>query len=328
MSEKKLLKRSEYPFLLLDIVILILISVNLVAWLIDAIILDTGLSIFLKNNFPNFFTKYQNVWHRDLLIYDTLLTIFLIAELGFRWFIAIIRKSYSKWYMYPFVHWYDVIGSIPITPFKIFRLLRLITILYRLHQAGIIDVYRNGFVQSFSRYYNIVLEELTDRIVIKILDGVQEEITEGGPITQRLAIDVIKPQHDVLVPWLAQLISEASAHTYKQHQYTLPVYLREKVALAIHDSPEFKKIKKSLLFAGGLVEDELQKTVGGILVQVVDLVLTDLSKANNIACQDIAEGVFAAITTPDHHIDAAVRQILLDSLDLIKEQVAIQQWRK
>lgn len=55
-----------------------------------------------------------------------------IAELLIRWMVTIHQKTYHKWFFYPVIHWFDVLGCIPVGSFRWLRLLRVFSILYRL----------------------------------------------------------------------------------------------------------------------------------------------------------------------------------------------------
>lgn len=319
--------QKEAGFLLLDLALLVLISLNLLWLLADAILLNSGIGVLLGRHFPAFINHYREHWHNDLLVYDSYFTLFLIAELLLRWGVAIWRRTYYRWFFYPFVRWYDVLGCIPLPPFRALRLLRLVSIVYRLQKLGVIDLSESSPFVVLQKYYRIVIEELSDRIVVNVLEGVQREIRDGGPLTHRLANDVLKPHRDVIVPWLAELLAETSEHAYDQHRERLPVYLEDAVRRAIGQSPEFRKLKRRLLFAGPTVEEELQKIVSGLLVQLTDQVLTDLGQSGNVAVTDVANALFSTATAPNAELDRALRHILLDALELVKNQVQVQHWK-
>lgn len=317
----------EAPLLVLDLVVLLLISLNL-AWLIvDAVLLGSGVGVILEEHFPRLIAGYRDDWHRRLLVYDTYFTLFLIAELLLRWGIAIVRRTYYRWFFYPFVHWYDVLGCIPLPFFRMLRLLRLFSIAYRLQALGIIDLSGTSLLRVLHRYYRIVIEELSDRIVVNVLEGMQREIRSGGTATHRLAEEVLRPQRNVIVPWLSDLITDTGAHAHALHRERLRRYLDEVVREAIAGNPDLQRIKRRLLFVGPAVEEELQSVVAGLLQQTIDRALTDLGQRGNIAAQDIAAGLFDTVVSPHTARDAALREILIDALELIKAQVAVQQWK-
>ncbi len=317
----------EAPFLILDIVVLVLISINLLWLLVDAILLNTGVGVLLGRHFPELITHYRQNWHETLLVADSVFTLLLISELLLRWGVAIRRKTYHRWFFYPFVHWYDVLGCIPLPPFRALRLLRLISIGYRLQKLGVVDFSQSSLFAVPYRYYRMVIEELSDRIVINVLEGVQREVRGGSYVSHRLADEVLRPHRDSIVPWLAGLLSETGAYAHGRHREQLRRYLAESVRHAIAVNPDLQKLRKRLLFAGPTVEDELQRIVSGLLAQMVDDLLGDISQPDNMALQDVAGGLFDSLTRPRESSDDILRQIVLDAIELIKTQVGVQQWK-
>lgn len=318
----------EAPFLALDIVVLLLITGNLLWLLLDAILLNTGIGVLIGRYFPTVLATYETRWHENLLIADSIFTLFLIAELLLRWGVAIYRKTYYRWFFYPFVHWYDVLGCIPLPPFRALRLLRLISIGYRLQKLGVVDFSQSSLVTVPYRYYRMIIEELSDRIVINVLEGVQREVRGGSYVSHRLADEVLRPHRDRIVPWLASLLSETGAYAHQRHREQLRGYLDGTVRHAIAVNPDIQKLRRRLLFAGPALEDELQRIVSGLLTQMIDDLLHDLGQPDNTALTDVAGGLFDTLTRPrETGDDDTLRQILLDALELVKKQVEVQQWK-
>jgi hypothetical protein len=319
---------SEAPLLALDLVVLLLLCVDLLWLLLDALLLNTGLGVLLERQMPALMTQYRREWHETLLVYDSFFTVFLVGELLLRWAVAVVRGTYHRWFFYPFANWYDVLGSIPLPQFRVLRLLRVVSILYRLHKLGVVDLAESRSFSALHRYYRLVLEELSDRIVINVLDGVQREMDSGTPLTHRLADEVLLPRRNVIVPWLADLIADTSAHAYGLHRERLAAYLEVIVRDAVASNPDLQRLKKLLLFAGPTFEDELQKVISGLLTQTLDRALTDLGQRGNAAVQDVAGGLFDTVVMPHEERDEAIRRITLDVLEVIKAQVAVQQWKQ
>lgn len=320
---------NDTPFLALDIIMMLLITGNLLWLLLDAILLNTGIGVLLSRHYPEIIQHYKTVWHENLLVADSIFTLVLIAELLLRWGVAIYQKTYHRWFFYPFVRWYDVLGCIPLPPFRALRLLRLISIGYRLHKKGILDLSQYPLFSAANRYYNILVEELSDRIVLNVLDGVQQEVVKGGYINRGLADEVLRPHRDRIVPWVVNLMAETSAKTHLHHRAQLHGYLRDTVKKSIATNPDFQKIRKRLLFAGPVIEDELQRMVSGLLVQITEELLTDLSQPHNETLIKVATDVFDSLTEPRHgdEDDLTLQHILIDALNLIKERVKVQQWK-
>ncbi len=317
----------EAPLLALDLIMLVLISINLLWLLFDAVLLNTGVGILLTRYDPAFVTYYRETWHADLLVADSVFTVVLIGELLMRWGISIYRRQHYRWWFYPFIHWYDVLGCIPLPPFRALRLLRVVSIVYRLQKLGVINLTKTGPFAVAQKYYSILLEELSDRIVINVLEGVQDEVKAGGPLTQRLTDEVLVPRREVIVEWLAGLISQAATQAHGQHRATLPVYLRASTKQAIATNPDFQKLKKRIPLLGESVENELQNIVGSLLIQLSEEMLNDIGRPGNAAAHDVAAGLFDTLTREHDAMSEAVRGIVLDSLDLVKAQVQVSQWQ-
>jgi hypothetical protein len=324
---QRLKGNPEAPLLALDLVVLLLTCIDLLWLLLDALLLNTGLGVLLDRYSPALMGRYRSEWHETLLVYDSFFTVFLVSELLLRWAVAIARGTYHRWFFYPFANWYDVLGSIPLPQFRVLRLLRVVSILYRLHTLGVINLADSRSFSALHRYYRIVLEEFSDRIVVNVLEGVQREITSGTPLTHRLAEDVLQPQRGTIVPWLADLVADTSAHAYGLHRERLAIYLDSVVRDAVASNPELQRLKKVLLALGPGVEDQLQRVISGLLTQILDRALTDLGERGNVAVQDVAGGLFDTVILPHEERDEAIRRIALDVLEVVKAQVRMQQWK-
>lgn len=320
-------KQPDLFFLALDLTLLVLITGNLLWLLFDAILMNTGTGMLLAKQWPEMMQHYREVSHPDLLLYDSFFTFFLISELFFRWGFAIYRKTYHRWFFYPFVHWYDVLGCIPMSSLRMLRLLRLISIGYRLQKLGVIDLSQSSPFPLIRKYYHILIEELSDRIVINVLEGVQREVEAEGPFRQRLTDEVLLPRRDVIVPWLAGLLTTTSSQAYGEHQDKLARYLKERTREAIATNPELTRFTHRVPILGATLERELQTIVSGLLVQITDDLLNDLGQPGNEAVEDIAAGLFDTFTRDHTEMGKAVSGILMDSLELIKAQVSVQHWK-
>ena len=108
----------------------------------------------------------------------------------------------NNWIAYPFIHWYDVLGCIPVGGFRSLRLLRIISIVFRLHKKGIIDIRSTWWYKLINRYYCMLAEEVSDRVVVNIINGTQKEIEAGAPITDKLIEQIIKPRQELIVEFI------------------------------------------------------------------------------------------------------------------------------
>ncbi|MGM8888325.1 hypothetical protein ACS8FD_20520, partial [Psychrobacter sp. 1U2] len=118
-----------------DIVMLIAISIDLLFISIDAILMSNFSShVAGWLAISDGLSWYQTSLHDPLRTIGGFFTIFLIIELLVRWAIAIKDKVYYRWFFFPFVHWYEVLGCFP--QLRALRLFRAVIIGRRLHQLG------------------------------------------------------------------------------------------------------------------------------------------------------------------------------------------------
>src|SRR5699024_635131 len=133
-----------------------------------------------------------------------------VLDVVLGWTVAVVKKQYYRWYFYPFIHWYDVLGCIPVAGFRLLRILRVISILLRLQHLGIIDMRNWAIYRHLMVYYDIVVEEVSDRVVINVLSGAQREIRSGGNVlTQRVVREVVRPRQKQLVTAASSRIEQA-----------------------------------------------------------------------------------------------------------------------
>ncbi|HEX5360290.1 MAG TPA: hypothetical protein VFW49_04270 [Fluviicoccus sp.] len=317
--------RQDAPWLVLDFFVLLLITLNLLWLVIDSLLLNSGAGILIHWLRPDIVPTYRAEWHRNALLYDTLLTGFLIVELLIRWVVAAYRKAYHRWFFYPFIHWYDVLGCLP--GLQALRLLRLISIFYRLNRMGLLLV-GTGLIDTVKKYYGIVLEEISDRIVVNVLDGVQREIRSGNPVSGQIRERILDPHREVLTGWISGQLTQVAAHSYQSHEQALAAYLEEVAAEAIRQNPEWRALKGRLPLVGGLLELEIQTMTGSLVNGMASRLIRDLGKPGNRALDIVSEALYDNMTRPDPQVTQAVEQIALEAIDLIKSQVTVQQWKR
>jgi hypothetical protein len=248
-----------------------------------------------------------------------------------RWIIAVKNQKYYRWFFYPFVHWYDVLGCIPIGSFRFFRILRIIGLTIRLHKLGFVDLTKTYLYHKAIKYLNILTEEISDRVVLHVLSGLQREIEQGTPVLEQIVHDLVIPKRSELADWLSYKLQQATSTAYHDHIEDLQYYINQKITTAIGNNRELKVISK-IPVVGGLVTDNLERTVCDMVESVVDECFQDLaSPKNKEVVDDVANLVLDSFVNPDRERDTemnqTVRDVALDSLELIKEQVRIQQWK-
>ncbi len=169
-------KAVEYAHIGWDLLILAAVVLNLSLLLFDSLFLIGPINQAIAAIAPGFHRFYDTAIHSRFIAIDLVFVSFFIADVLLGWAVAIAERRYHRWFFYPFVHWYDVLGCIPLSGFRWLRALRVISLLHRLHRLRLIDVTRWSVYRFFAKYYDILLEELSDRIALRLLGNAQEQI--------------------------------------------------------------------------------------------------------------------------------------------------------
>jgi hypothetical protein len=274
---------------------------------------------------------YATQVHPRASFIDLVFVSIFLTELTIRWLIAIRRRTYEKWFFYPFVHWYDVLGCIPMNgTFKLFRLLRIIGMISRLHNLGIIDIKSTYLYKKSRKYINILVEEISDQVVINVLNGVQTEVKKGNPVVQKIANDVLIPRQDDINIWVSNRVSEAVTATYFKHRMELYEYLKDLITRSVQENQEIKRIAL-IPGVGKLITEILDSSISNITFNVIDNSMEDLSKGKSLtAIQDITDSILDNLTH-EHPENAKINQMMTEVVDqtieVVKHQVAIKQWK-
>ncbi len=314
-----------------DIVMLIVITIDLIL-----ISLDTILMSSFSRNVAGWLTLSEGlVWYREVL-HDPLrvaggfFTLFLIYELLIRWAIAIKEKVYYRWFFFPFIHWYEVLGCFP--QLRALRLFRAVVIGRRLYQLGY-QVLPQPWLNRIKFYIDILLEELSDRVILTAIDNYRLQLT--NPETQKSLMEstIGRNRHEIesvllsllrtqLVPQLKKLTGQSSGDD---------IIARE-VGNAIEDgianTPELHRLLRLIPIAGGLIESQLQSighNIGENAAASLNERLLDDSLLDPLMVA-IAKGV-AQVDVDHSALDALIATIIADSLTAFEAQIKVQQWK-
>lgn len=311
----------------LDAVMLVLLVVNLVWLLFDSLYALDVIRDFLSNEMPAFAAFYNPV-HRHFLFYDLMFIGVFLSEFMLRWGHAVYRHEYQRWYFYPFVHWYDLLGCIPASGARVLRFLRVFSIIYRLQKYGVIDITNTRLFEFLRFYYEAFMEELSNRVVIKVLSGTQEEVQRGSPLIHRIQQEVLLPRRDLLVDFLSSRIARYAKEGYLPKQQELRAYLNARVISAMNRNNDLGRIRELPVF-GSWASGTLDRAVGDITAEVIEQILEDLtSPANHDFVEDLVDVLLTHRERENSQANDAVIQGVIETLELVKDQVAIKRWQE
>lgn len=329
INRENLRTSHQLSWFIIDFLMLGLLIINLALIVWDSVYSFVAIQNVLQERLPALQAAYHPI-HENFIFYDFLFVAVFLSEFFLRWGYAIKAGVYDRWYFYPFIHWYDLVGCIPVGSLRFLRILRVISIISRLQQYKIIDITDTRIYRFFNFYYEAFMEELSDRIVAKVLSGVQHEITLGSPLFEKIQNDILYPRRDMLSGWISQRVAEAAKEGYVPNRGALRNYLEERVDLALQQNVELSRLKY-LPVVGTTIRETLEDAVGDIVANVIQQILEDLSSsANHEFIEDI---VNAFIRGPDGPESTDTRNealiaLIIEIIEAIKGQVRVKRWRE
>ena len=328
VNRENLKNSHQLIWFIVDFTMLALLIINLAFIIFDSIYSFAAIQTLMADHTPALKDLYHPI-HERFIFYDLIFVAIFLGEFFLRWGYSIKANSYDRWYFYPFIHWYDLVGCIPVGSLRFLRVLRIISIIYHLHQYRIIDVTQWRIYQFVAFYYEAFMEELSDRIVIKVLSGVQDEVKRGSPLFERIQHDIIYPRRDMLTDWISDRVASAAREGYIPNRGALRHYLEHRVDNALKQNLELSRLKY-LPVVGPTIQETLEDAVGDIVANVTHQILDDLAAATNHAfIEDIVNVLLPSPEDRDEEAEnEALIQLILEVIDAIKTQVRVKHWRE
>ncbi len=257
---------------------------------------------------------------RGWLIDLPFLLIFII-EFNSRWLLAVRRRTYPRWFFFPIFYWYDLLGIVPLPQFRLFRLFRIASIYMRLYRSQRSTVGSDPLSRTVKYFANIINEEISDMVSLRILNESQEEIRGGTH--QRIIRAVLEPRREALARELTTRLRDVLASTEVRAKVRafLDANLKSAVdnAEALRRVPLRKSVVRPLVEAiGTLIFDAIVQTLAGTLdTDEGQQLLQDLVGAS-------IDGLIAELT--EGEVEGLVRDISLESLEHVKAAVKVRKW--
>ena len=325
---KKLRESHQSGWLAVDFLMLNVLTINLLWILFDSLFSSEIIRQGLNYIAPSFTQFYGEKIHPNFAFYDLCFVGIYLFELGVRWIVAIVKKTYHRWFFYPFIHWYDVLGCIPVGGFRWLRFLRFFAILFRLQKIGVIDLSGTYPAQVVKKYQEIVVEEISDRVIVQVLNGLQDQIRTGSPLIGRISQEVLLPHKDELAQWLSGQLNGLTENLYIDRRDDIQRYIRGLIADTIIQDRRIAALDKIPLL-GDAVMDAIDKTVGDLVYNLLDQVNDDLSEQISEQRVTMASHQFLdKLVQPSEKLSQVGQQLLIESIDVIKEEVNKKKWKE
>ncbi|WP_338762115.1 hypothetical protein WAF17_16935 [Bernardetia sp. ABR2-2B] len=311
-----------------DIGVLILVLINLILIVFNFLFTAHLVQDFLKTYLTSFYHFYNDYIFKNFALIDLVFVGIFISDIVVRWAIAIYLKTYHRWFFYPFVHWYDILGCLP--SFRSLRVLRLVAILYKLHLMEVINLANTYLYKTGGKYFSIFVEEVSDRVVINVLNEVQGEVMKGSPIVEKIVEDVVQPRSNLLTTWLTKRVQVVAAKNYPTYKYELKRYVETLINEAVEKNAEIKTIGKVPVM-GEFISQNLERAIADIVFNVVNGLVEDATTVeNNRILKEVTEILVEALlidSKSQEQFGMITKGMVNEALELIKKQVAIKQWK-
>ena len=323
-SRLRLAQSHEGPWLLLDLAMLGLLTINLLWIIFDALFATDVIQTGLSQLSPSLVNGYLPI-HRNFALIDLGFVAVFLAEFCLRWVAAIWRKEYMRWYFFPFLHWYDLLGCIPLSGARIFRFLRVFSILYRLQKYQIIDLRATALWRFMAFYYDVFVEELSDRIVVKVLSDAQKDLAAGSPLLADISQQVLASRKALLCDWLATMMKHLGASIAdEQHGVTVREHVQHSVGLAVRNNSQVASLRLVPVLGSG-IEKLLENAITDIVTHSIINLLQEVS-AQKI--QQFIDHGLNGFSAHEQQLDQQLLLVVDECIELLKSHVGQQRWKQ
>ena len=319
--------RMDRCLIVIDVIMVWLIGVNLTWIMFDSLFAAKVVQNTLAHGFPGFVEYYRDTVHSNFILYDLVFIYIYLAEFFVRWVVAVIQDKHKRWFFYPLVHWYDLLGCIPAPAFRWLRLLRVVDIVQRLQRMGVTDVTQLAPVRLVLKISEVIVEEISDRVVINVLNGAQTELQHDSPLMHQISHQLIAPRKSQIAGWLADRVNHAAVALYDPRRDHVEGYVKQIVSNAISDEARAQVLSRIPL-VGEPVKEAIEETVSDVVFSVLDTLVTDIGASNKAyIVQEFCELMIDELITTPADANDQVRDLLVEAIELVKGQVAVKRWQ-
>jgi len=281
---------------------------------------DTHLRPLLAINYYREVTVDGRLVDHFWLIDLPFLTLFLV-EFAVRWAVAVRQRRYARWFFFPIFNWYDLIGLIPYTQFRVFRLLRVASIYMRLRRSEMSRVGRDVLSRAVAYVSNIIAEEISDVVALRILQETQDEIRDGTHA--RIFDATVQPRRAAIEQMgVTQLRTILADEPTRERIRAL---LRLNLDRAVESSPALRAVPLPAVVLRPLV-----RGVGQVVLETtLDTLHATLdSEEGQRAVQELVAGVLDQVLSGPlrTEMEGLTRELSVDVIDHMKRAVAVKKW--
>ena len=307
--------------------IVLLVCVNLALILFDSLFALKPINEALASGLPSLHAAYEQRIHANFEYIDLGFVAIFVLDVLLGWTIALFGRRYAHWYYYPFAHWYDVLGCIPLSGFRWLRVLRIGSLLIRLQRLGLIDIRSWAVYGLLKRYYLLLLEELADRVMVRLFSRLQQEIGASDNLSRRLLQEVVRPRKERLLNDLSRRLQGMLESGYRDNRGAIEGYVGSLIHQALESNREISNLRR--LPMGGRLADTLDDALGDIASQLIQGAVDGLRGPQfQRLARNLADECFEAWVYQDESTDLALEELLVDVIEVLKQQVLDRRWSR
>ena len=310
-----------------DIFMMFIIVFNLFCLCANAFLMSNfGDWFFNEIHLPQVLQYYKTDLHPWVIKTESWFITFLIVELSLRWLIAIVNKHHARWFFFPFIHWYEVLAIIPYLRFL--RLIRAGIIAYRFHELGY-KVVPDAIMKRVLFYYRVVMEEISDRVVATVIDGIKQEL-DTSSTHKKIIHDLVDHHRELFAVTLAEILQESLATELDAQRNLITQNVGKIVRQAIEDTPKLTQILRLIPIAGGMIENQIQnigQQLGENITQGLIQPFTEGKPQQPNATYQLISNKLSQLSIDNHKLEELVESVVYESLESLKTQVLVKQWQ-
>lgn len=260
-------------------------------------------------------------WHRKFWLLDLpFLTLFAV-EFGVRWLLAIRRNLYRRWFVFPLVNWFDLLGIVPLAGFRFFRLFRLMSIYARLHRSELTGVGKDPFSRGLSYLADVATEEISDRVAVRILVMAEREVQSG--VLPRILREVLIPRKDEVRDKLSSKVVEIVSNPELKER------ARKLLKLNLERSLREVAVLKVLPLPKAMLQPLVQVVGQAVFLSVMQTLTSTLeSEEGREALGQLVEEVMASFENElgRGEIELLLEEAVLDAIAEMKRGLEVSRW--
>ena len=244
-----------------------------------------------------------------------------IAEFGVRWALSVRRREHRRWYFFPIFNWYDLLGLVPYTEFRIFRLFRIASIYMRLRRSEVTRIGQDAISRAVAWVSNIIAEEISDAVALRILREAQDEIRDG---THRRIFDrAIVTRRERIEAVLAAEVRELLLGPAVQE------HLKDVVRLHVERAAADPEVLRGVPVPHAVLAPVVRR-VGEIALEATlrSMAATLASDEGREAIRELTRAVLDEVLEGPlrDELDALAQEIGIDVIEEMKRAVAVKKW--